>query len=188
MFQNEISSETFKNHLQFFFKSALGKADLESMQALIKKIVIALLVSINISCLLLGSYWVFMATEAHEVQSITEAKLRQPASIQEKFSNAPMIYTMDKFVVNLAGSPKRTIRLQVNLDMIGPESFQEIMDLENRAKARDRIVRVLNEKTFADLESIQGKLFLKDRIVEEVNKMLDKGLVKDVYFTDFVMN
>ena len=119
---------------------------------------------------------------------MTESKSRQPASIQEKFSGAPMIYTMEKFIVNLAGIPKRTIRLQVNLDMIGPESFQEIMDLENRAKARDRIVRVLNEKTFDDLESIQGKLFLKDRIVEEVNKMLDKGLVKDVYFTDFVMN
>ncbi len=158
------------------------------MNALIKKIVVAVLVTTNIFCLGLGAYWVFMSTEAYEPQSITELKLRQPASIQEKFAGAPMIYTMDKFVVNLAGLPKRTIRLQVNLDMIGPESFQEIMDLENRAKARDRIVRVLNEKSFDDLESIQGKLFLKDKIVEEVNKLLDKGLVKDVYFTDFVMN
>ncbi len=158
------------------------------MNALIKKIIVILLVTINMGCLVLGSYWVFMATEGHEVQTITESKLRQPASIQEKFAGAPMIYTMEKFVVNLSGLPKRTIRVQVNLDMIGPESFQEIMDLENRAKARDRIVRVLNEKTFDDLESIQGKLFLKDKIVEEVNKMLDKGLVKDVYFTDFVMN
>ena len=158
------------------------------MNALIKKIIVVLLVTTNMGCLMLGSYWVFMATEGHEVQAMTESKLRQPASIQEKFAGAPMIYTMDKFVVNLSGMPKRTIRLQVNLDMIGPESFQEIMDLENRAKARDRIVRVLNEKTFDDLESIQGKLFLKDKIVEEVNKLLDKGLVKDVYFTDFVMN
>ena len=158
------------------------------MNALIKKIAIAILLTFNFGCLILGSYWVFMATLAHEPMATTESQLRQPASIQEKFSGAPMIYTMDKFIVNLSGLPKRTIRLQVNLDMIGPESFQEIMDLENRAKARDRIVRVLNDKTFDDLESIQGKLFLKDRIVEEVNKLLDKGLVKDVYFTDFVMN
>jgi len=72
--------------------------------------------------------------------------------------------------------------------MISAQSFEEIMDSENRAKARDRIVRLLNEKTFSDLESIQGKLFLKDKIVEEVNKVLKVGLVKDVYFTDFVMN
>ena len=158
------------------------------MNALLKKIAIALLLSANMGCLLLGSYWVFMGTLGHEPQSITEAKSRLPASIQEKFATAPLIYTMDKFIVNLSGLPKRTIRLQVNLDMIGPESFQEIMNLEKRAKARDRIVRVLNDKTFDDLESIQGKLFLKDKIVEEVNKLLDKGLVKDVYFTDFVMN
>ena len=99
-----------------------------------------------------------------------------------------MIYTMDKFVVNLSGMPKRTIRLQVNLDMISPMAFQEIMDFDNRAKARDKIVRILNEKTFDDLESIQGKLFLKDKIVVEVNQILNRGLVKDVYFTDFVMN
>ncbi len=158
------------------------------MNVIIKKIAIALLLTANLGCLVLGSYWVFMATLGHEPMTTTEAQLRQPASIQEKFAGAPMIYTMDKFIVNLSGLPKRTIRLQVNLDMIGPESFQEIMDLENRAKARDRIVRVLNDKTFDDLESIQGKLFLKDRIVEEVNKLLGKGLVKDVYFTDFVMN
>jgi len=165
------------------------KTGLEAlMNALIKKIAITLLVVSNLACLFLGSYWVFISTLGHTPQAMTEQDLRLPASIQEKFAGAPMIYTMDKFIVNLSGMPKRTIRLQVNLDMIGAESFQEIMDLENRAKARDRIVRVLNEKTFDDLESIQGKLFLKDRIVEEVNKMLDKGLVKDVYFTDFVMN
>ena len=111
-----------------------------------------------------------------------------PASLPEHLNEGPMIYTMDKFVVNLSGQPRRTIRVQVNLDMLSALSFEEIMDSENRAKARDRIVRLLNEKTFTDLESIQGKLFLKDKIVEEVNKVLKVGLVKDVYFTDFVMN
>lgn len=158
------------------------------MSPTVKKIGLALFITVNFACLGLGTYWVYMATLGYEPPYLSETKLRQPASIADKFVNQPMVYTMDKFIVNLSGMPKRTIRLQVNLDMIGPESFQEIMELDNRAKARDRIVRVLNEKTFDDLESIQGKLFLKDRIVEEVNKVLNKGLVKDVYFTDFVMN
>jgi flagellar FliL protein len=72
--------------------------------------------------------------------------------------------------------------------MISPVAFQEIMDFEYRAKARDKIVKILTDKTVDDLESIQGKLFLKDKIVAEVNQILHKGLVKDVYFTDFVMN
>lgn len=158
------------------------------MSEKIKKILIGLAVTINFAVLGMGTYWVFISTLGYESPTITESKLREPANLKEKFADAPMIYTMDKFVVNLAGMPKRTIRLQVNLDMIGPDAFQEIMDFDNRARARDRIVRILNEKTFADLESIQGKLFLKDKIVEEVNHLLARGLVKDVYFTDFVMN
>jgi flagellar protein FliL len=158
------------------------------MNQTVKKILMIVFITVNFSILGLGTYWVYISTLGYDSPAITEKNLREPASIKEKFAQAPMVYTMDKFVVNLSGLPKRSIRLQVNLDMIGPEAFQEIMDLENRAKARDKIVRILNEKSFDDLETIQGKLFLKDRIVEEVNHVLDKGLVKDVYFTDFVMN
>lgn len=158
------------------------------MNEILKKLIVAVLVTMNLSVLGLGSYWVYISTIGYDYPKVTEANLREPASLKDKFGQAPMIYTMDKFVVNLSGMPKRTIRLQVNLDMISPVAFQEIMDFDNRAKARDKIVRILNEKTFDDLETIQGKLFLKDKIVAEVNQVLDKGLVKDVYFTDFVMN
>lgn len=158
------------------------------MNELIKKTIVSILVATNISVLGLGTYWVYISTVGYDYPKVTEKNLREPASLKEKFGHAPMIYTMDKFTVNLSGIPKRTIRLQVNLDMISPVAFQEIMDFEYRAKARDKIVRILNEKTFDDLETIQGKLFLKDKIVSEVNQILDRGLVKDVYFTDFVMH
>lgn len=146
------------------------------------------LITLNLAALGIGAYWAYISTLGYESPAITEAKLREPASLPQHLNEGPMVYTMDKFVVNLAGQPRRTIRIQVNLDMISAQSFEEIMDSENRAKARDSIVRLLNEKTFSELETIQGKLFLKDRIVEEVNKVLKVGLVKDVYFTDFVMN
>lgn len=163
-------------------------ADCFNMNEILKKLIVAVLLTFNVSVLGLGSYWVYISTIGYDYPKVTESALREPASLKDKFGQAPMIYTMDKFVVNLSGMPKRTIRLQVNLDMISPVAFQEIMDFDNRAKARDKIVRILNEKTFDDLETIQGKLFLKDKIVAEVNQVLDKGLVKDVYFTDFVMN
>jgi flagellar FliL protein len=158
------------------------------MKETVKKILMGLLVAFNVSVLGLGTYWVYISTIGYDFPKVTESSLREPASLKEKFGDIPMIYTMDKFTANLAGVPKRTIRVQVNLDMISPLAFQEIMDFEYRAKARDRIVRILNEKTVDDLESIQGKLFLKDKIVSEVNQILNKGLVKDVYFTDFIMN
>lgn len=169
-------------------KASPNQSDSYHMNDMVKKIVIGILVTLNLSVLGLGSYWVFISTIGYEYPKITEESLREPASLKEKFSDVPMVYTMDKFNVNLSGVPRRSIRLQINLDMISPIAFQEIMDFEYRAKARDRIVKILNDSTVDDLETIQGKLFLKDKIVAEVNQILDKGLVKDVYFTDFVMH
>lgn len=158
------------------------------MSSKVQSLLFGLFALVNLSVLGLGSYWVYMSTLGYESPVITEASLRSVASLPEHLNEGPMVYTMDKFIVNLSGQPKRTIRIQVNLDMMSAESFEGIMDSENRARARDSIVRLLNEKTFDELETIQGKLFLKDKIVQEVNRVLKVGLVKDVYFTDFVMN
>ncbi len=54
-------------------------------------------------------------------------------------------------------------------------------------KIRDRIVAILNEKSFSNLEGIQGKLFLKEKIATEINTILEHGVVKDVYFSEFVV-
>ncbi len=147
---------------------------------------------VNIAVIGWGGFLVYASTLGWHAPQITEEHLAQEKEAEEKAGGAeggqgPLIYTMDKFTVNLDGEPKRTIRLEVNLEMLGKDGFEEIIGPDNRAKARDKIVRMLNERTFGDLESIQGKLFLKDRIAMEINGILDKGVVKDVYFSEFVV-
>lgn len=97
----------------------------------------------------------------------------------------PLLYKLEKFTVNLEGS--RMISLEVNFELLNEESFEEVMEITKLPKIRDRIVAILNEKNFSDIESLQGKLFLKDRIASEVNGLLDEGVVKDVYFSEFVV-
>lgn len=153
--------------------------------AMLFQIVFAVL---NLAVMGAGGYMVYASTMGWESPKITEEDAdRELASVSDETDLAPLVYTMDKFTVNLGGEPKRTIRLEINLQMLGKEGFEEVMEPENRAKARDRIVRLLNEKPFSDLDSIQGKLFLKDKIAGEVNGILRRGVVKDVFFSDFVV-
>ena len=145
---------------------------------------------VNLSVAGLGLYWVYAATIGWHSPSITESQLAAEDEAQtesDEASSGPLVYTMDKFTVNLAGEPKRTIRVEVNLEMLGKDGFEEVINNDNKAKARDRIVRLLNDQTFSEVESIQGKLFLKDKIAMELNGILDKGVVKDVYFSEFVV-
>jgi flagellar FliL protein len=145
---------------------------------------------INIIVIGGGAYMTFMGTLGFHPPKITEQQLADEkehghGAAQE--DSGPLLYTMDKFTVNLEGEPRRVIRLEVNLEMLNKDGFEEIINTDNRAKARDRIVQVLNSKTFADLETIQGKLFLKDQIATELNALLHEGVVKDIYFTEFAV-
>lgn len=136
-----------------------------------------------------GGYLVYASTLGWKSPTITEEDLvtAEEKEAASKLKLDPFIYTMDKFTVNLDDKPQRTIRIEVNLEMLGKDGFEEVINTENRAKARDKIVRVLNSKNFSELETIQGKLFLKDKIAMEMNSLLKQGVVKDVYFSEFVV-
>ena len=69
--------------------------------------------------------------------------------------------------------------------MLDKDGFEEVV--RNSPAARDSIVRILNSKTYDDIETIQGKLFLKDQIAVTLNRSLDEGVVKDVYFGEFLV-
>lgn len=173
-------------------------ADKQEQKPEAKKLPVALILQVafaivNLGVTGLGAYWVYASTIGWHSPEITEEGLAAQKEAEEAKQAAtgaetgPLVYTMDKFTVNLAGEPKRTIRIEVNLEMLGKDGFEEIINSDNRAKARDKIVRILNDKTFSDLETIQGKLFLKDRIATDLNALLDQGVVKDVYFSEFVV-
>lgn len=154
----------------------------------VQKILTFAFVFFNLSVTSAGAFLVYSSTLGWESPLITEESIKIDPQFQYKsIENVPYVYTMEKFTVNLNGEPKRTIRLEVNLNMLGKQDFEEVMDFDNRARVRDRIVQLLNDKSFSELESIQGKLFLKDKIAMEVNTILNKGVVKDVFFTDFVV-
>jgi flagellar FliL protein len=159
--------------------------------ALIGSLVFA---ALNLGVIGAGAYFVYAATLGWTATQITEQQLsaQHEKDLKEGDQQAgALIYTMDKFTVNLSGDPlrdpKRTIQLEVNLDMMNKEGFEEVINSELRAKARDRIIQLLGNKSYSEVETIQGKLFLKDQIAMELNSILDKGVVKDVYFTHFVV-
>ena len=77
------------------------------------------------------------------------------------------------------------MRTTIQLEMLSEEGYEEAVNLS--PVARDQIVKILNSKKYEDIETIQGKLFLKDQIATSMNGILHKGSVKDVYFNEFVV-
>ena len=97
-----------------------------------------------------------------------------------------VMFTMDPFVVNLAGSNgKRFLKVTATLELSSPEVNPEFE--ENLQKISDSILVLLSSKSFEDVYSVQGKFKLKDEITTRVNRFLVVGHVKDAYFTEFIV-
>jgi flagellar FliL protein len=111
---------------------------------------------------------------SHEMEE--ERKAREKMDIR---------FTFEPFTINLDDKPRKLVNTTIQLEFLDEEGYVELV--EKTPKARDEIVRIINGKKFTDIETIQGKLFLKDQIMASMNKILQRGTVKDVYFEDFVV-
>jgi flagellar protein FliL len=151
-----------------------------------KKILTLLFAVLNISVLGGGAYLVYVSTLGVENKKLSnEQAERNLASFEEGLRGNPVLYTMSPFNTNLEGIPRRLIRLDLSLEMMDEEGYEEVIGIS--PKARDSIMRILNGKSFTDVETVQGKLHLKNQIISDLNQSLKKGVVKNVYFNELVV-
>ena len=151
-----------------------------------KKIMSFAFIAFNLVVLGGGAFTVFTQTLGVEEKALSNAQAeRDLASFEETLRGDPVLFTMSPFNTNLEGVPRRLIKMEVSLEMMDEEGYEEVIGIV--PAARDSIMRILNAKTFTDVESVQGKLFLKNQIVAELNSSLKKGVVKNVYFNELVV-
>ena len=96
------------------------------------------------------------------------------------------MYPMDQFIVNLLSeSGSRYLKVTLDIELSGEELAAE-MDTK-KSLVRDIIIRTLSAKTFEEVSTMKGKDRLKDEIVSKVNEVLADGQIRNIFFTDFVV-
>ena len=55
------------------------------------------------------------------------------------------------------------------------------------ARLRDRILTLLTSKTYRELNDANGKELFRKEILDRLNPLLESGEVKEVLFSDFVV-
>ena len=122
-------------------------------------------------------------------ESMAPASSSQTQPVAMARSVGPAVGVMvplEPFMVNLARTKgSRILKVTVTLELNNPEVQPEVED--NRQKIMDSILVLLSIKTFEDVYSIQGKFKLKDEITTRVNRFLAMGHVKEVYFSEFLI-
>lgn len=158
------------------------KISLPTFGVLIPKILILL----NFVGMGFGGYLAYLGTFGMTRDTINEATAKELIYNQQVFEDKPVIYSLESFTVNLGDTDQeRIVQVKVTLEMLDENGFEEVVSMG--AHARDTIVQILNGKQFLELQSIQGKLFLKDEITVALNQQLKRGFIKDIYFSRFVL-
>lgn len=152
------------------------------------KLLLPIFAVVNVATLAGGGFLVYQGTLAYEPPVLREpaafAQLLEERALDEGIVT-PLLYTMPPFTVNLNGTPRRLIRVEMTFEMLDKAGFEEIV--RTNPAVRDSVVRILNGKSFDEIETIQGKLFLKDQIAVALNQSLKEGVVKNIFFNEFLV-
>ena len=96
-------------------------------------------------------------------------------------------FPVGEFTANLAGPASGSyVKVTVNFELSEDTDEEEIK--QRKPQFRDKIISLLNSKKSADLQSSDGRNYLKEEIKTVANTFIKKGKVEGVYFSAFVIN
>lgn len=110
-----------------------------------------------------------------------------PAGGHEAPSSEARFFSIGDFTANLAGpASSHYVKVTVNFEISRDADEEELK--QRKPQFRDKVISLLNSKQPADLQSLEGRNYLKEEIKTVSNTFLKKGKVEGVYFSAFVVN
>ncbi len=110
----------------------------------------------------------------------------QTEKVPENSEVIRSVYSLDTFIVNLADKGGRRF-LRVTMDLeLKDESLAEQID-KRLSRIRDSILMIIPTNRFEDINSVEGKIALRDEIMTKLNSFLKDGSITNIYFVEFVI-
>jgi flagellar FliL protein len=94
--------------------------------------------------------------------------------------------SLETFIVNLADPQgRRYLKVKMDLEL----SDEKVMpELDKRLpQLRDTILTTLCSKTYDEIGTLEGKMQLRMEIMARLNQLLKAGKIRNLYFTEFIV-
>ncbi len=118
-----------------------------------------------------------------------ESQEKQAQKIIEEIKateNVGVMFDLGTFVVNLADKDiERYLKVSIVLELKDQKVQQEAQ--KRLPEIKDAITTLLLTKRSSEIRTPEGIEFLKEEIAKRVNAILPLGGVKNVYFTEFIV-
>lgn len=97
----------------------------------------------------------------------------------------PMV-NIEEFIVNIiSADTPHYVKASLTVELDNEDVMAEVE--QRMPQVRDAVLLLIGNKTFEELQDLQGKRQLKAELTSRINSFLVKGKVKSIYFTNFVV-
>jgi flagellar FliL protein len=146
-----------------------------------------ILIIVNLAVVLMGAglvyYSHFMLKPEPTDQVAEEDALKKDAS--EKSRLEPV--AIKKFVVNLHSASTRLRYLDLEMNVLTFHADQKELVKTHEHIFKDIVIGVAAHMSPSDVDSMTGKITFESRVKKAVNEKLGQPIVKQIYFSSFVV-
>ncbi len=151
-----------------------------------KVLIIIIIIGVLIMGMMGAGFFVLWKKISASVPQVETVAQEESEPEEEKPEEIGIIYPLKTFVVNLADQDReRYLRVAINLEL-----KDEVIakDVEKRLpQIMDSILMILPTKKVQDIQSSTGKIALRDEILAKLNNIFKSDAIKNIYFTEFVV-
>lgn len=131
-----------------------------------------------------GLFFFLKKEEAPEKQADPGMEVPVP-ELNKSADIGPMI-DIEEFIVNIISAENsHYVKASLTLELTNEPAKEEVN--KRMPQVRDSILLLVGNKTYEELQDLQGKKQLKAELMSKLNAILQTGNVKSIYFTDFVV-
>jgi flagellar FliL protein len=133
-----------------------------------------------------GGFGVYKFLLEKSPETLEEKPQKKTRSTKDLDKIVGAMFPLETFLVNIDDEDEtRFLKTKLILEL-GDESMKEEVDMRI-AQVRDTILLLLSSKDFSEIRSLDGKYILREEILEQLNGVLVTGKLKNIYFTEFVV-
>ena len=150
---------------------------------------VIILAGVLIACLIgFGAMFYMMWSKINQMNQKPGNPDEAEAVAKELLESKKMgpIQSLEPFIVNL-DDPKlrKYLRVTMDLELMDTKSVQLITD--RLPQIKDAILSILPSKHYEEITTGEGKSALRNELIKAVNAFFDKEQVRNIYFTEFVI-
>ncbi len=151
-----------------------------------KKMVLIIGAAILVVLIALGAGTFFFLKKSHTKEEKFDPGKNVPVPNLNQAANIGPMVDISEFIVNIISADgNHYVKSALTLELTNQQAKDEIN--QRMPQIRDAILLLVGNKTFEELQDLEGKKQLKAEIMSKINGFLQTGKVRAIFFTEFVV-